>query len=108
MKRHGFRPKTQRNGALTGAFAPKLVAMWLCAWNLGVAHNRHEHALIAFVERQTGIAPVNWVSDQRDGEAAAQQLQKWNASAARCVWHVGTGADAIGVGLGGDRSDASS
>src|SRR3546814_5628829 len=53
-------PKTQRNGALTGPFAPKLVALWLSAWNLGVAHNRHEHALIAFVERQTGIAHVNW------------------------------------------------
>src|SRR3546814_9383807 len=32
MKRLGFRPKTQRNGALTGPFAPKLVALWLSAW----------------------------------------------------------------------------
>src|SRR3546814_6884996 len=77
MKRLGFRPKTQRNGALTGPFAPKLVALWLSAWNLGVAHNRHEHALIAFVERQTGIAHVNWVRDQRDGAAAVEALKKW-------------------------------
>src|SRR3546814_1167239 len=67
-------PKTQRNGALTGPFAPKMVALWLSAWNLGVAHNRHEHALIAFVERQTGIAHVNWVRDQRDGAAAVEEI----------------------------------
>src|SRR3546814_6866940 len=71
--------RSQRNGALTGPFAPKLVALWLSAWNLGVAHNRHEHALIAFVERQTGIAHVNWVRDQRDGAAAVEALKKWIA-----------------------------
>src|SRR3546814_16866903 len=71
MKRLGFRPKTQRNGALTGPFAPKLVALWLSAWNLGVAPNRHEHALIAFADRQTGITPFNWVRAPRAGAPAA-------------------------------------
>src|SRR3546814_11311495 len=93
MKRLGFRPKTQRNCALTGPFAPKLVALWLSAWNLGVAHNRHEHALIAFVERQTGIAHVNWVRDQRDGAAAVEALKKWIAREAHAEWPVGAAAD---------------
>src|SRR3546814_19064925 len=71
----------------------KLVALWLSAWNLGVAHNRHEHALIAFVERQTGIAHVNWVRDQRDGAAAVEALKKWIAREAHVEWPVGAEAD---------------
>lgn len=78
MKRLGFKP-VNRNGALTGPYAPKLVALWLSAWNLGVAHNRHERALIAFAERQTGISHLNWVRDQRDAAAVIEALKKWMA-----------------------------
>lgn len=78
MKRLGFKPRNA-NSTLSGPFAPKLVALWLSAWNLGIARNRHEHALIAFAQRQTGIAHVRWVRDQRDAERVIEALKKWMA-----------------------------
>lgn len=85
MKRLGFKPKNA-NSTLSGPFAPKLVALWLSAWNLGIARNRHEHALIAFVERQTGIAHVRWVRDQREAAKVIEALKKWMAREGGVEW----------------------
>lgn len=85
MKALGFEP-TARKGKLTGPYAPKLIAMWLSAYHLGVVVNRHENALIAFVERQTGISHIRWLRDARDAAAAIEALKKWIAREAGVVW----------------------
>jgi hypothetical protein len=85
MKRLGFAPKA-RTGRLDGPFAGKLLALWLSGWNLGVFRSPHDQALIAFVERQTGIAHVRWVREARDAARAIEGLKKWIAREAGLEW----------------------
>lgn len=96
MKRLGFAPSSSSHRKLAGPFAGKLVALWLSAWNLGITRNRHENALIAFVERQTGIAHLRWVREQRDAHRAIDGLKIWIAREAGVVWP--TVADGNGRG----------
>ena len=51
--------------------------MWIGAWNLGLVRNRDDKALIAFVERQTGIQHLNWLRDAADAAKAVEALKKW-------------------------------
>ncbi|WP_432769783.1 MAG: regulatory protein GemA [Sphingopyxis sp.] len=85
LKRMGFQAKP-RAGKLAGPYGAKLNALWLSGWNLGVVTNRSEDALIAFVERQTGIAHVNWVRDRADAMKAIEALKKWIAREGGVVW----------------------
>lgn len=96
MKRLGFKANS-RNGTMTGPYAPKLIAMWLSAYHLGIVRNRHEAALISFVERQTGISHIRWLRDARDAAAAIEALKKWIAREAGVVWP--TTPDASGRAL---------
>jgi hypothetical protein len=45
----------------TGAFAPKLRALWLTAYNLGLVNAYQDTALIAFVQRQTGVSHTRFL-----------------------------------------------
>lgn len=85
MKRLGFQAKP-RTGKLAGAYGAKLNALWLSGWNLGVVRNRSEDALIAFVERQTGISHVNWLRDRDDAMKAIEALKKMIARDAGVDW----------------------
>lgn len=85
MKRIGFEPKSS-NGRLAGPFASKLVALWLSGWNLGIVRNRHEHSLIEFVERQTGISHIHWVRHAGDAAKAIDGLKLWIAREAGVEW----------------------
>ena len=96
MKGLGFQP-VARNGKLSGPYAPKLIALWLSAWNLGIVRNRHENALIEFVDRQTGISHVRWLRDARDAASVIEALKKWMTAKAGVVWP--TSADASGRAL---------
>jgi hypothetical protein len=87
MKRLGFAAKGKaKPSGLEGPYAAKLLALWLSAWNLGVARSDDPHALIAFVERQTGVAQVRWVRDRADAMKAIEALKKWIAREAGVVW----------------------
>ena len=92
MRRLGFKPLPRKadnsNVALSGPYAGKLIALWLSAWNLGVARSNTDAALIAFVERQTGIEHLNWVREQRDAMRAIEGLKKWIARESGVVWPV--------------------
>lgn len=85
MKKLGFAP-TSAGRKVKGAFAPKLLALWLSGWNLGIVHSREERALIHFVERQTGIAHVQWLRDPRDAAKAIDGLKLWIAREAGVEW----------------------
>lgn len=87
MKRLGFQAKGKaRPAGLHGPYAGKLLALWLSAWNLGVTRSDDPQALIAFVERQTGIAQVRWVRDRADAMKAIEALKKWIARESGVVW----------------------
>ncbi|WP_288990021.1 phage protein GemA/Gp16 family protein, partial [uncultured Sphingopyxis sp.] len=81
MKKLGFVPSspTGTSRKVKGPFAPKLLALWLSGWNLGIVHSREDQALIHFVERQTGIAHVQWLRDPRDAAKAIDGLKLWIA-----------------------------
>ncbi|MBB4122938.1 gp16 family protein [Martelella radicis] len=62
---------------LTGKFAPKLQALWIAAWNLGIVDNRDDAALLAFVKRQTGIDHTRFLTDGGDASKAIEALKSW-------------------------------
>ena len=70
-------PRAQRKTDLAGRYAPVLRALWLTGWNLGVINDPHDSALIAFVERQTGISHTRWLREQADARRAIEGLKKW-------------------------------
>lgn len=87
MKRLGFQAKGKaKPHGLQGPYAGKLLALWLSAWNLGVARSDDPHALISFVERQTGISQVRWVRDRADAMKAIEAMKKWIAREAGVQW----------------------
>ncbi|GJD97742.1 regulatory protein GemA [Methylobacterium iners] len=70
----------------SGRFAPKLQAMWIAGWNLGVVHDRTDGAMHAFVERQTGVPHSRFLRDAMDARAAIEALKGWLAREAGVVW----------------------
>ncbi len=108
MRAHGFSPQAvstshrvstslDMNGGkiglgrrLEGPFAGKMLALWLSAYELGVVRKRSADALVAFVERQTGIAHLNWVREGRDANRAIEALK---AMIARSVENGGGGVE---------------
>lgn len=95
MKRLGFAVKSKA-GTLQGPYAGKLLALWLSAWNLGVVRSRASQALIAFVDRQTGISHVRWVREPRDAAKAIEGLKTWIAREAGVEWPRVIDADGRG------------
>jgi phage gp16-like protein len=77
---------TQTNPSMTGPYAPKLRALWLSGWNLGVVRNRHDDALTAFVKRQTGLEAVRWLRDADAAKRAIEALKAWLEREGRVDW----------------------
>lgn len=71
---------------LEGPYAGKLQALWISAWHLGIVQNRDDRALIAFVERQTGIAAIRWLRNAHHARAAIEALKAWMTRAAGVEW----------------------
>ncbi|KQZ87219.1 hypothetical protein ASD64_07210 [Mesorhizobium sp. Root157] len=86
----GFKPaSTGSRKRLEGKYSGKLQALWIAGWNLGVVHNRDDKALIAFVERQTGLSHVRFLHDPADAAKAIEALKSWIAREARVDWSTG-------------------
>lgn len=60
---------------LSGKYAPKLQALWIAGWNLGIFENRDDAALEAFVKRQTGLDAVRFCRDAVDARKAIEALK---------------------------------
>lgn len=71
---------------LDGKYAPKLQALWIGAWNLGIVRNRDDKALVAFVKRQTGIDHTRFLTHGDDAAKAIEALKKWMAREAKVDW----------------------
>lgn len=81
-------PSKRRKGAvrIDGTYAGKLRALWITGYNLGVVEDRSDRALVAFCERQTGIAHPNWWRDAAPAQAAIEGLKAWIAREAGVDW----------------------
>ncbi|WP_020185924.1 regulatory protein GemA [Methylopila sp. 73B] len=72
--------------ALEGPFVAVIRALWISGHALGVIENPSDTAMVAFVERQTGIQNMAWVRDPRDGRKAIEGMKAWLARAGGVVW----------------------
>lgn len=87
LRRSGFKPaSTGSRKGLEGKYAPKLQALWIAAWNLGIVKNKDDRALIAFVERQTGLSHVRFLRDADDAGKAIEALKGWMMREAGVDW----------------------
>jgi len=78
LKQQGFKPVSNgsRKG-LEGKYAPKLQALWIAGYNLGLIRNRDDAALLAFVKRQTRIDHTRFLRYHSDADKAIQALKGW-------------------------------
>lgn len=86
---------------LSGKYAPKLQALWIAGWNLGIFENRDDAALEAFVKRQTGLDAVRFCRDAVDARKAIEALKAILAREGRVNWsaisdHAPPYRDAVG------------
>lgn len=91
FKAKGFRPvrKTPLKPSskqLQGRYAPKMQALWIAGYNLGVVTNGSDEALIAFVQRQTKLDHVRFLHDPADAYKAIETLKRWLTRAAGVSW----------------------
>lgn len=87
FRQRGFKTgSTGRRRPLEGRFAPKLQALWIAGWNLGLVRDRDDRALIAFVKRQTGIDHVRFLRHGSDAIKAIEALKGWLARAGGVDW----------------------
>lgn len=78
--------------ALGGQYAKKLQALWIAAWNLGLARDRRDSALVSFVKRQTGLDHVRFLQYPEDAAKAIEALKAWMKRDAGVEWDPGSRA----------------
>jgi len=87
LRRRGFKKASNRQQKrLEGKFGPKLQALWIAGWNLGVFHDRTDAALIAFVRRQTGLDALRFLRHDDDARAAIDGIKGWIEREVGPVW----------------------
>lgn len=87
LRTKGFKPASARN-KLQSKYAPKLQALWIGAWNLGIVENKTDQALLAFVKRQTGIDHTRFLRHAEDANKAIESLKAWMNREAFVDWHL--------------------
>lgn len=78
--------------SLNGDYAPKLRALWISGWHLGVVRDRSDAALLTFLERQTGIAHTRFLRSATDARRVIEALKAWLAREAGVAWPRERGA----------------
>jgi len=81
----------------TGNYAKVLQALWISAWQLGIVRSRDDAAMLAFVERQTGISHTRFLKDSADAAKAIEGLKAWIAREAGVVWPSASNARKLGL-----------
>jgi len=93
----GERPAVK--GSVAGLETPvgsKLRALWIAGYNLGIVRARDDKAMLAFLERQTGVSHVRFLGDPRAAASAIEGLKSWLARAGRVEWPANSD-DVIGA-----------
>jgi len=87
FEKEGFRNVgNSRATRSEGKYAPVLKAVWLSGWNLGVVRSRDDAAMIAFVQRQTGVSHTRFLTDGRDARKAIEGMKRWIARESSLEW----------------------
>lgn len=92
-----LKPRAQGAATLTGPYAPVCRALWIAAHNLGLITVGTDKALLAFVQRQTHLAHLNWMRAPADAAKVIEALKAMIAKAADVTW------DAPAVLLAGEN-----
>lgn len=61
---------------IQGRYAPKLQALWIACWNLGLIQSPSNEALNTFAVGQSSVSHVNWVRDHEDAVSVIEALKK--------------------------------
>lgn len=67
-------------GAIAGldsAIGGKLRALWIAGYNLGIVRERTDRAMLAFLQRQTGVSHVRFLKDAQAASSAIEGLKSW-------------------------------
>lgn len=83
---HVKRPGERLPGYAESKYGPKILALWISGWNLGIIRDRSDVAMEAFIERQTGIASVRWLKAAEDASKVVEGLKKWLAREGNVDW----------------------
>lgn len=86
MERRGFKGRPATASTATGKYAPILKALWLSAYNLGIARSQDDKALLSFVQRQTGVTHTRFLTDEADARKAIEGMKKWLARDGGVEW----------------------
>ena len=89
----GVTPK----GAVAGLDTPigrKLRALWIAGYNLALVRDRTDRAMLAFVERQTGVSHTRFFTDPAQGNQAIEGLKAWLAREGGVGWFTEEAEDA--------------
>ena len=81
-----FAKKGERAHRVSGQYGRALQALWIAAWNLGIVESRDDRALLAFVERQTGLSHTRFLTDPADAAKAIEGLKAWIAREGGVAW----------------------
>jgi phage gp16-like protein len=76
-------------GAVAGLDSPiarKMQALWITGYNLGLIHDRSDKAMLAFLERQTGVSHTRFLAHPSEASAAIEALKSWLRREGRVAW----------------------
>ncbi|WP_315742796.1 MULTISPECIES: regulatory protein GemA [unclassified Bradyrhizobium] len=71
---------------LDGAIGSKLRALWITGWNLGIVRDRTDRAMLAYLQRQTGVSHVRFLHIAGAGSAAIEGLKSWLSRQGGVEW----------------------
>lgn len=91
---NAVQPPGRGRTGVDGPYGKKLQALWIDAWHLGIVESRDDAALLAFVERQTGVSHTRFLREAEVAEKAVEGLKAWIGREGGVVW-AGAPADAV-------------
>ncbi len=84
-------PARRASQTASGPYAGVLRALWIAAYNLGLARSRDDAAMMAFVERQTKLKHTRFLQDHGDATKAIEGLKAWLARDGGVAWPTRAG-----------------
>lgn len=77
------------SGAVAGLNTPvagKLRALWIAGYDLGLVKDRSDRAMLAFLERQSGVSHTRFLNEPGQATAAIEAIKIWLARDGKVEW----------------------